>query len=170
MTKAEIVQALYTRVGGFSKKESADIVDLVFEMMKETLGRGEKIKISGFGNFVLRDKRQRPGRNPQTGDPIKISERRVLTFKASQILKQALNAKEVAKENAKERNGGTAPHGAAPGAASVSSAASPAGAPGSRDGASNGGMTGSSSTHQAAASGVNVPLTAAVAAGESAKE
>ena len=94
MTKAEIVQALYTRVGGFSKKESADIVDLVFEMMKETLGRGEKIKISGFGNFVLRDKRQRPGRNPQTGDPIKISERRVLTFKASQILKQALNAKE----------------------------------------------------------------------------
>src|SRR3954465_1008885 len=95
MTKAEIVQALYTRVGGFSKKESADIVDLVFEMMKETLGRGEKIKISGFGNFVLRDKRQRPGRNPQTGDPIKISERRVLTFKASQILKQALNPKHV---------------------------------------------------------------------------
>lgn len=91
MTKAEIVQALYTRVGGFSKKEAADIVDMVFEMMKETLGRGEKIKISGFGNFVLRDKRQRPGRNPQTGDPIKISERRVLTFKASQILKQALN-------------------------------------------------------------------------------
>jgi integration host factor subunit alpha len=103
MTKAEIVQALYTRVGGFSKKESADIVDLVFEMMKETLGRGEKIKISGFGNFVLRDKRQRPGRNPQTGDPIKISERRVLTFKASQILKQALNTRE------KEKNGGP-PH------------------------------------------------------------
>src|SRR5437764_14963656 len=99
MTKAEIVQALYTRVGGFSKKESADMVDLVFEMMKETLGKGEKIKISGFGNFVLRDKRQRPGRNPQTGDPIKISERRVLTFKASQILKQALNP----------RNGSTQP-------------------------------------------------------------
>ena len=93
MTKAEIVQTLYAQVGGFSKKESADIVDLVFEMMKETLGRGEKIKISGFGNFVLRDKRQRPGRNPQTGEPIKISERRVLTFKASYILKQALNAK-----------------------------------------------------------------------------
>ncbi len=93
MTKAEIVQALYSKVGGFSKKESADIVDRVFDMMKETLGRGEKIKISGFGNFVLRDKRQRPGRNPQTGDPIEISERRVLTFKASQILKQALNAR-----------------------------------------------------------------------------
>jgi integration host factor subunit alpha len=93
MTKAEIVQALYSKVGGFSRKESAELVDLVFEMMKETLGRGEKIKVSGFGNFVLRDKRQRPGRNPQTGQPIKISERRVLTFKASQILKQALNGR-----------------------------------------------------------------------------
>lgn len=101
MTKAEIVQALYSKVGGFSKKESADIVDRVFDMMKETLGRGEKIKISGFGNFVLRDKRQRPGRNPQTGDPIEISERRVLTFKASQILKQALNARAAAAPAAK---------------------------------------------------------------------
>ena len=133
MTKAEIVQALYTRVGGFSKKESADIVDLVFEMMKETLGRGEKIKISGFGNFVLRDKRQRPGRNPQTGDPIKISERRVLTFKASQILKQALNAK--------EKNGGTA-H------ASVSSLGS--------GGAGSGGAHGG-------ASGMNAPVAVAAA-------
>ncbi len=91
MTKADIVQAVYTKLGGFSKKESADLVDLVFETMKETLGRGEKIKISGFGNFVLRDKRQRQGRNPQTGDPIVITERRVLNFKASQLLKQALN-------------------------------------------------------------------------------
>jgi integration host factor subunit alpha len=95
MTKAEIVQALYTKVGGFSRKESADLVDLVFEMIKDTLGRGEKIKVSGFGNFVLRDKRQRPGRNPQTGQPIKITERRVLTFKASQILKQVLNIQAV---------------------------------------------------------------------------
>jgi integration host factor subunit alpha len=91
MTKADIVHAVYTRLGGFSKKESADLVDLVFETMKETLGRGEKIKISGFGNFVLRDKRQRQGRNPQTGEPIVITERRVLNFKASQLLKQALN-------------------------------------------------------------------------------
>ncbi len=115
MTKAEIVQALYTRVGGFSKKESADIVDLVFEMMKETLGRGEKIKISGFGNFVLRDKRQRPGRNPQTGDPIKISERRVLTFKASQILKQALNPRQ---NNGQGQPGPNGPSAGAPAAAS----------------------------------------------------
>ena len=78
MTKADIVQAVYTKLGGFSKKESADLVDQVFESMKETLGRGEKIKISGFGNFVLRDKRQRQGRNPQTGEPIVITARRVL--------------------------------------------------------------------------------------------
>lgn len=91
MTKADIVQSVYTRLGGFSKKESADLVDLVFETMKETLGRGEKIKISGFGNFVLRDKRPRQGRNPQTGTPIMITERRVLSFKASQRLKQDLN-------------------------------------------------------------------------------
>jgi integration host factor subunit alpha len=91
MTKADIVQAVHNQLGGFSKKEAADLVDLVFETMKETLGRGEKIKISGFGNFVLRDKRQRQGRNPQTGDPIVITERRVLSFKASQLLKQALN-------------------------------------------------------------------------------
>jgi len=91
MTKADIVQAVYARLGGFSKKESADLVDLVFETMKETLGRGEKIKISGFGNFVLRDKRARQGRNPQTGSPITITERRVLNFKASQLLKHALN-------------------------------------------------------------------------------
>jgi len=91
MTKADIVQAVYTRVGGFSKKESADLVDLVFETMKETLGRGEKIKISGFGNFVLRDKRQRQGRNPQTGGDIEISPRRILTFKPSQVMKAGLN-------------------------------------------------------------------------------
>jgi|SRR5262245_47856466 integration host factor subunit alpha len=90
-TKFELVQAVYTKLGGFSKKEAADLVDLIFELMKETLGRGEIIKISGFGNFVLRDKRERQGRNPQTGDPITISSRRVLTFKPSQLLKQALN-------------------------------------------------------------------------------
>jgi len=94
MTKADIVQAIYMKLGGFSKKEAADLVDLVFETMKETLGRGEKIKISGFGNFVLRDKRERQGRNPQTGNPITITSRRVLNFKASQLLKQSLNGEE----------------------------------------------------------------------------
>ena len=93
MTKSEIAQAIYERLGGFSKKESADLVDLIFETMKETLGRGEKIKITGFGNFVLRDKRERQGRNPQTDNPIMIDARRVLSFKPSQILKQSLNAR-----------------------------------------------------------------------------
>lgn len=91
MTKADIVEAVYEKLGGFSKKESAEIVELVFETIKETLGRGEKIKISGFGNFVVRNKRERVGRNPQTGDEIKITARKVLTFKPSQVLKNALN-------------------------------------------------------------------------------
>lgn len=91
MTKADIVEAVYEKLGGFSKKESAEIVELVFETIKETLGRGEKIKISGFGNFLVRTKRERVGRNPQTGDEIKITARRVLTFKPSQVLKNSLN-------------------------------------------------------------------------------
>jgi integration host factor subunit alpha len=91
MTKADIVQVLYSRVGGFSLKEADELVDLVFETMKQALGQGEKLKVSGFGNFVLRDKRQRPGRNPQTGQPIDISARRVLTFKASPVVRRVLN-------------------------------------------------------------------------------
>jgi integration host factor subunit alpha len=90
MTKADLVEAVHGKVG-FSKRESADIVELVFNTMKATLERGEKIKISGFGNFVVCSKRARVGRNPQTGDVIEISARRVLTFKPSQVLKTALN-------------------------------------------------------------------------------
>ena len=90
MTKADIVETIYERIG-FSKKESADIVEMVFDTIKETLEKGEKIKISGFGNFVVRSKRPRIGRNPQTGEEIEISARRVLTFRPSQVLKSALN-------------------------------------------------------------------------------
>jgi integration host factor subunit alpha len=90
MTKADIIEAVYEQIG-FSKKEAADVVELVFETMKDTLADGEKIKISGFGNFVVRDKKARAGRNPQTGDPLTIEARRVLTFKPSQVLKDALN-------------------------------------------------------------------------------
>jgi integration host factor subunit alpha len=93
MTKADIVQALHDRLTGLTKPEAAILVDAIFEIPKETLGRGEKVKISGFGNFVPHDKRERPGRNPQTGEPIKIEARRVLTFKASVILKEAVNRK-----------------------------------------------------------------------------
>ena len=91
MTKADIVESIYEKVGGFSKKEAAEIIETVFDTIKETLERGEKIKISGFGNFVVREKKSRIGRNPQTGDEITISARRVLTFKPSQVLKSSLN-------------------------------------------------------------------------------
>ena len=91
MTKADLVESVYEKIG-FSKKDAADIVELVFETIKETLERGEKIKISGFGNFAVREKKSRVGRNPQTGKEIEISARRVLTFKPSQVLKAALNA------------------------------------------------------------------------------
>jgi integration host factor subunit alpha len=90
MTKADIVDQVYQKVG-FSKKESAEIVDLVFEIIKETLERSENIKISGFGSFVLRQKRARRGRNPQTGEEIEITPRKVLTFKPSLVLKKAIN-------------------------------------------------------------------------------
>ncbi len=91
MTKADIVEAVYERLGGFSKREAAEIVELVFETLKETLAEGEKVKISGFGNFMVRQKKARMGRNPQTDEPILISQRKVLTFKPSQVLKQQLN-------------------------------------------------------------------------------
>ena len=90
MTKAEIVEQIYERVG-FSKKEAAELVEKVFEIMKETLAEGEKVKISGFGNFVVRDKAARRGRNPQTSEEIIIARRRVLTFRPSQVLRTALN-------------------------------------------------------------------------------
>ena len=92
MTKADIVEAVYERVGGFSKKEAIDAVETVFDVIKKTLEKGEKLKISGFGNFVVRDKKERVGRNPQTGKEITISARRVLTFKPSLLLNKALNS------------------------------------------------------------------------------
>ncbi len=93
MTKIDIVENIYEKVG-FSKKEVAKIVESVFDIMKETLQQEEKIKISGFGNFVVRRKKARRGRNPQTGGDIEITARRILTFKPSQVLKAALNRPE----------------------------------------------------------------------------
>jgi len=90
MTKAEIIESVNKKVG-LSKRESTRIVDTVFDIVKATLEREENVKISGFGNFVVRRKRSRRGRNPQTGQEIEISARKVLTFKASPVLKRALN-------------------------------------------------------------------------------
>jgi integration host factor subunit alpha len=90
MTKADIIARIYEKVG-FSKKDATDIVEATFEIIKDCLENGEKVKISGFGNFVVNTKRPRRGRNPQTGDEITIVGRKVLTFKPSQILKKNLN-------------------------------------------------------------------------------
>ncbi len=95
VTKADIVEKVYETIG-FSKKEASELVELVFNSLKQTLQTGEKVKISGFGNFLVRGKNERIGRNPQTGEQIKISARRVLTFRPSQVLKAMLNGEEYA--------------------------------------------------------------------------
>ena len=90
MTKAELVSIVCGKCS-FSRQESAKIVEQVFQILKETLEKGEKVKISGFGNFIVREKRPRKGRNPQTGEEVIISGRRVLTFKPSVLLRKAVN-------------------------------------------------------------------------------
>jgi len=90
MTKIDIIQNVSDKLG-FPKKDSVKIVESVFDIMKDCLGRGEKLKISGFGNFIVKEKKPRRGRNPQTGGVIEISARKVLTFKSSQVLRKALN-------------------------------------------------------------------------------
>ncbi len=79
------------RSSSFSKKEASEVVDSVFEVIKQHLERGEKVKVSGFGNFVVHEKQPRRGRNPQTGETITIRGRRVLGFKASPMLKKSMN-------------------------------------------------------------------------------
>ncbi|MCL2020736.1 MAG: integration host factor subunit alpha [Betaproteobacteria bacterium] len=94
LTKADISRPLFEQVG-FNKREAKDMVEAFFGEIRSALERGEGVKLSSFGNFQLRDKPQRPGRNPKTGEEIPISARRVVTFHASQKLKadveQALN-------------------------------------------------------------------------------
>lgn len=90
MTKADIVERIYEKVG-FSKKEASEVVDSVFELIKQHLEQGDKVKVSGFGNFVVHEKQPRKGRNPQTGETITIRGRRVLGFKASPMLKKSMN-------------------------------------------------------------------------------
>jgi len=93
MTKADIVEKVYQKIG-FSKKEASELVEMVFSQLKGSLCKGDKVKISGFGNFIVRKKQSRIGRNPQTGDQITISARRVLTFRPSQVLKAMLNGED----------------------------------------------------------------------------
>jgi integration host factor subunit alpha len=90
MVKINIVDKVCEKVG-FSNKEASKIVETVFDIIKETLQREDKIMVSGFGNFVIRNKEARRGRNPQTRGDIEITPRRVLTFKPSAVLKASLN-------------------------------------------------------------------------------
>lgn len=90
MTKADLIENVYQKTG-YPKKEAAQIVEDIFDLIKSTLEKGEKIKIAGFGNFLIQNKATRNGRNPQTGEVLEISARKVLTFKPSQILKNAIN-------------------------------------------------------------------------------
>jgi len=91
LTKAELAEMLFEQVG-LNKREAKDMVETFFDEISAALVRGESVKLSGFGNFLLRDKPQRPGRNPKTGEEIPISARRVVTFHASQKLKAQIDA------------------------------------------------------------------------------
>jgi len=86
LTKADIAEHLFEKLG-INKKDAKDLVEAFFEEIRSALEKGEQIKLSGFGNFDLRDKKERPGRNPKTGEDIPISARRVVTFRPGQKLK-----------------------------------------------------------------------------------
>ncbi len=91
LTKADMVEHLFDELG-LNKREAKDLVEMFFEEIRQALERGEQVKLSGFGNFDLREKRQRPGRNPKTGEEIPISARRVVTFRPGQKLKARVEA------------------------------------------------------------------------------
>ncbi len=86
LTKAEVAEHLFEKVG-LSKRDAKDMVEVFFEEIRETLEKGDQVKLSGFGNFDLRVKSERPGRNPKTGEDIPISARKVVTFRPGQKLK-----------------------------------------------------------------------------------
>jgi len=86
LTKAEVAEHLFEKVG-LSKRDAKDMVEIFFEEIRETLESGDQVKLSGFGNFDLRQKSERPGRNPKTGEDIPILARKVVTFRPGQKLK-----------------------------------------------------------------------------------
>lgn len=90
LTKADMVDRLFDELG-LNKREAKELVEQFFEEVSQALVDGQFVKLSGFGNFELRDKRQRPGRNPKTGEEIPISARRVVTFRPGQKLKQRVD-------------------------------------------------------------------------------
>lgn len=86
LTKADIANCIFDEIG-LSKREAKEIVELFFEQICDALAKGQLVKISGFGNFELHDKGERPGRNPKTGEMIPVSARRVVTFRSGQKLR-----------------------------------------------------------------------------------
>ncbi len=90
MRKSDIANDVYEKVG-ISKKEASDIVEIILNTVKSVLQHGETVKIAGFGNFVVRKKRARKGRNPKTGEEIGITPRKVVTFRPSQVFKKYVN-------------------------------------------------------------------------------
>jgi integration host factor subunit alpha len=91
LTKAEMAERLFDELG-LNKREAKEMVEIFFEEIRKALEKGEQVKLSGFGNFDLREKKQRPGRNPKTGEEIPISARRVVTFRPGQKLKARVEA------------------------------------------------------------------------------
>ena len=89
LTKSDIVENLNNEIG-LNKREAKELVDMLFNDIKNILSEGHDVKLSGFGNFQLRDKSPRPGRNPRTGEDVEISARRVVTFKSGQKLKESV--------------------------------------------------------------------------------
>jgi integration host factor subunit alpha len=90
MRKADITSELFDKIG-VSKKEGAEILEIILSTIKEVLKQGEVVKIAGFGNFVVRQKKERKGRNPKTGEEIGITPRKVVTFRPSQVFKKYVN-------------------------------------------------------------------------------
>src|ERR1700680_48598 len=105
LTKAEISESLSVSLG-LNKRDAKEMVDFLFEEVRKALENGESVKVSGFGNFDLRDKNERPGRNPKTGQDIPISARRVVTFKPGQKLKVRVEKYEGTPEEQSEHNEG----------------------------------------------------------------
>jgi integration host factor subunit alpha len=94
MTKADLVERIFEKIG-LSKKEAQEIIEILFDTMKQTFVEGESVKLSGFGTFNVRQKKARRGRNPKTGDDLEITPRKVITFRASNQLKSALENRDV---------------------------------------------------------------------------
>ncbi|AFI84297.1 integration host factor subunit alpha [Methylophaga nitratireducenticrescens] len=91
LTKADMTEQLYEELG-FNKREAKELVEMFFEEIRGALEEGDQVKLSGFGNFELRDKNERPGRNPKTGEEIPITARRVVTFRPGQKLKARVDS------------------------------------------------------------------------------